>query len=67
MIDSFDELRKYLLDSAYYIAHNLITRKGKVSTFRGCLFMAAKDDIVRFLDGTIKCGDMREFLLSPPT
>ncbi|KMT52402.1 hypothetical protein [Pseudomonas fildesensis] len=65
VFDSLAELKPNLSSDYYYIAHNLVTRKGKKIFFKGDLYKAKIHDLLNFLDEAINSDDLRELLISP--
>lgn len=63
--DTLAALRAHLNSDLYYIAHNLVTRKGKRIIFKGELYKTTLIDLLEFLDEAVKSGDLRELLISP--
>ncbi|MCO8309886.1 hypothetical protein [Pseudomonas mandelii] len=64
-LDSLRDLGPHLTSDYYYVAHKLITYKGKKIIFKGELYKAERNDLLSFLDDTVTSGDLRELLISP--
>ncbi|ARB28457.1 hypothetical protein ATI14_1295 [Pseudomonas tolaasii NCPPB 2192] len=63
--DSLADLRIHLNSDLYYVAHNLVARKGGKIIFKGELYKATLSDLLEFLGDSIKSNDLRELLISP--
>lgn len=63
--NKLDELFDVLTHSNYYIAHNLVGKRGKEMFFKGRLFISRKNDLVSFVNKSVNNNDMRCFLISP--
>lgn len=59
------DIFNYLSESEYYIAHNMISRKGKKMILNGRVFRAKGEDIISFLHQSEKGGDLRTMLIAP--
>ncbi len=64
-LDSLRDLGPHMTSDYYYVAHKLITYKGKKIIFKGELYKAERNDLLRFLDDAVTSGDLRELLISP--
>lgn len=64
-VDKPEELYEMLKHDKYYIAHNLVLRKGKSEIFKGRVFISNKEDLIDFLHGAYIRKDLRPFLISP--
>ncbi len=64
-VDTFVELEDKLSDNQYYIAHNLVFRKGKKVLFNGELVVSYRNDLIDFLAKSIESNDLRNLLISP--
>lgn len=62
---SFSELTPFLTEENYYIAHNLVSYRGKEMILKGEMFKVAKNELIHFIEKSISIGDMRDFLISP--
>lgn len=63
--NNLNELYDVLTHSDYYIAHNLVGRRGKKKFFKGRLFISGKNDLVCFVNKCVNNNDLRCFLISP--
>ncbi|NUE95612.1 hypothetical protein GYW75_04320 [Gilliamella sp. ESL0232] len=61
----FDNLIPYFTKEKYYIAHKLISYKGKKIIIKGEMFKVSKSELLNFIQKSINISDMREFLISP--
>lgn len=64
-IPTLQELIATLRHERYCIAHNMVMHKGKTAVFMGEMVEAASADLVRFLQGSMEDGDLRDFLVAP--
>ncbi|CNF23207.1 Uncharacterised protein [Yersinia nurmii] len=65
LMDTFNELESKLTDETFYIAHNLVSRKGKQVYFNGEIVMASRSCLIEFLKKSLEINDLRDFLISP--
>lgn len=65
LIDTFSELERKLADEFFYIAHNLVSRKGNQVYFNGEMVVTSRHCLIEFLSRTIEINDLRDFLISP--
>lgn len=65
VLNSLEDLKSHMTSDYYYVAHKLITRKGKKIIFKGELYKAERDDLLSFLDDAVTSGDLRELLITP--
>lgn len=56
---------EFVVGDRFYIAHNLLLRKGKVEIFAGELVQTSRADLLEFLKHALDRDDMRNFLISP--
>ncbi|WP_368543480.1 hypothetical protein [Enterobacter soli] len=63
--NSLDELYNKLSLNDYYIAHNLIIRKGNKKIFKGRVFISKRDKLISFLNKSRAINDIRSYLISP--
>ncbi|MEM7871917.1 hypothetical protein Q4R10_05825 [Morganella morganii] len=64
-IPSISGMINILNDDMYYVAHNLVSYKGKKAILKGKVILTSKDDLIVFLYKSTEVGDMRELLISP--
>ena len=62
---SFSDLIPFFTKEKYYIAHKLVSYKGKKIIIKGEMFKVSKSELINFIQKSINIGDMREFLISP--
>jgi len=65
VLDTVKDLETHLFSDYYYVAHKLISYKGKKITFKGDLYKATRNDLLSFLTEANSSGDIRELLISP--
>lgn len=65
LVDTFDELESKLADEVFYIAHNLVSRKGKQVYFNGEMVVTSRSCLIDFLKRSVEINDLRDFLISP--
>lgn len=65
VLDSVRDLETHLSSDSYYVAHKLISYKGKKIIFKGNLYKATRNDLLSFLTEANSSGDIRELLISP--
>lgn len=65
LFDGVDGVVDILTERYYYVAHNLLTFRGKKPIFLGKVFVAEKSDLILFIRHSTKCNDLRSMLLSP--
>ncbi|WP_306353916.1 hypothetical protein [Flavobacterium sp. '19STA2R22 D10 B1'] len=62
---SIDKLDENLPEGIYYIAHKLVTNKGKLLILKGDIVISRKENIILFLKESIAYEDLRNFLIYP--
>jgi len=63
--ENFSEIFDIIPDGKYWIAQNIVSRKGKKKLFLGRVVCALKRDIAEFIENLVKVEDLRNFILSP--
>jgi len=64
-IADLEALAVVLQDASCYVAHNVVTWKGRTAVFGGRTFRATAADVVAFLRGAMQAGDVRPLLIAP--
>lgn len=64
-INDLDALASVLRGQRCYVAHNVITRKGRAVMFSGRTCLSTTADVLAFLDDAAQAGDVRPMLVSP--
>jgi hypothetical protein len=64
-VGDFKELNNFMPDEFYYIAHKILITKGKKRFFKGELVLASRENILLFLELSIKKNDLRSFIFAP--
>jgi hypothetical protein len=64
-LDDIDEFEDWLTSDRYYVANNLVARKGKTAIFKGRVVLAELSNLVSFLRAAIADKDLRPLLISP--
>jgi len=64
-IETFSSLQDKLSDDHYYLAHNIVFRKGGKVTFQGEIMVVTRKNLMDFLKKSIEVNDLRSFLISP--
>jgi hypothetical protein len=64
-LDDIDEFEDWLTSDRYYVANNLVARKGKTVIFKGRVVLAELSNLVSFLRAAIADKDLRPLLISP--
>lgn len=64
-LDNIDEFEHWLTSDRYYVANNLVARKGKTVIFKGRVVLAELSNLVSFLRTAIADKDLRPLLISP--
>lgn len=59
------ELESRLVGDNYYVAHNIVSHKGKKPIFRGELVVTSRAALICFLKKTIEISELRDLLISP--
>ncbi|MBE8597291.1 hypothetical protein [Xenorhabdus sp. BG5] len=62
---SLDSLKDILCEESYYIAHNLVSYKGKKAIFKGKIVVSEKENLVSFLYKSAELNDLRTLLIAP--
>lgn len=65
VLNSVRDLETAMTSDYYYVAHKLVSYKGKHATFKGELYKATRNDLLSFLAEADISGNMRELLISP--
>jgi len=65
LMETFSTLLGKLSDEHYYLAHNIVFRKGGKVVFQGEIIVVTRDDLIDFLKKSIEINDLRDFLISP--
>jgi hypothetical protein len=65
LIETFSSLVDKLSEDRYFIAHNLLLRKGGKVFFQGEIIVITRGDLINFLAKLIEINDLRDFLISP--
>lgn len=64
-LDSFEEVEMLLNKEVYYVAHDVIVRRGKALLFRGRLVASEKSNLISYLKDAISQDDLRPLLIAP--
>lgn len=64
-IANLEALADVLQDASCYVAHNVVTWKGRTALVGGRTFLATAADVVAFLRGAMQAGDVRPLLIAP--
>lgn len=64
-IADLDALADVLQDASCYVAHNVVTWKGRTALVGGRTFLATAANVVAFLRGAMQAGDVRPLLIAP--
>jgi len=63
--DHISEINNSIPDGKYWIAQNIESRKGKKRFFLGRVACAFKDEIIDFIERSIKKDDLRNLIIQP--
>lgn len=63
--DNINDFEHWLTSDRYYVANNLVARKGKTVIFKGRVVLAELSNLVSFLRAAIADDDLRPLLISP--
>lgn len=64
-IADLEALADVLQDASCYVAHDVVTWKGRTALVGGRTFLATAADVVAFLRGAMQAGDVRPLLIAP--
>lgn len=64
-IANLDALADVLQDASCYVAHNVVTWKGRTALVGGRTFLATAANVIAFLRGAMQAGDVRPLLIAP--
>ena len=62
---TIDEFKDSLLNGQYYVAHKLVTHKGKKLIFKGKVVLAEKINLISSLKNAFAENNLRPLLISP--
>ncbi len=65
IVHSFEKVNTLMSDKPHYITQKLFSTKGKKRFFTGELAIATKENILLFLEKSIKDSDLRSLILAP--
>jgi hypothetical protein len=65
LMETFSALLGKLFDGHYYLAHNIVFRKGGKFAFQGEIMVLTRIELMGFLKKTIEINDLRDFLIPP--
>lgn len=64
-IANLEALAEVLQDASCYVAHNVVTWKGRTALVGGRTFLATAANVIAFLRGAMQAGDVRPLLIAP--
>jgi hypothetical protein len=64
-IADLEALADVLQDASCYVAHNVVTWKGRTALVGGRTFLATAANVVAFLRGAMQADDVRPLLIAP--
>ena len=63
--DSSNILEEFLRAGEFFVAHNVVRRKGRVRIFEGTGSVAQAEDVLGFIRSKIAAEDLRSLLICP--